>query len=332
MHHFCTYFDQNYLPRGLALYESLRKHCPDFKLWILCMDQTACEILSKLKLPYIQPIPLEEFEKNDEELLRAKKTRSRIEYYFTCTPSLPLYIFKHYDDVNLITYLDADLFFFADPTPLFDELKSNSIAIIGHRFPARIRELEKYGIYNVGWLSFRRDETGMECLSWWRKLCLEWCYDHVEEERFADQKYLNRFPERFGHKIIMQHKGANVAPWNIENYHLHAVGTTVYVDEQPLIFFHFQGFKQITSCVYDWGLWPYDIRMSQTLLDNIYFPYIRTLQHPLLDKLSLKTIRNRKTRQNIFIKFKNTFEWCYMFLLGILKRRFALIFNGKVIW
>lgn len=332
MYYFCTYLDQHYLTRGLALYHSLRNHCTEFRLWILCMDHTAHETLAKLNMPDIYPISLEEFEKNDELLLRTKQTRSRIEYYFTCTPSLPLYILNHFAHVDLITYLDADLFFFADPAPLFDELGCDSIAIVGHRFSARLKNLEKYGLYNVGWLSFRNDKTGLECLNWWRNLCLEWCYDRVEEDRFADQKYLDLFPERYGYNIILQHKGANVAPWNIVNYNLHANGTIVLVHDQPLIFFHFQGFKQVISCVYDWGLWPYDVRMSQKFIDYIYLPYIRALQNPLLGKLCLKTIRNSSTRKNIFTKIKHIIEWWYIFLEGIFKRRFSLILHGKVIW
>lgn len=332
MYNFCTYLDQHYLTRGLALYHSLQNHCPEFRLWILCMDHTAQEILAKLNLPDVHPIPLEEFEKNDEPLLRAKQNRSRIEYYFTCTPSLPLYIINHFNHVDLITYLDADLFFFSDPAPLFDELGCGSIAIVGHRFPARLKNLEKYGLYNVGWLSFRNDKIGLECLNWWRNLCLEWCYDRVEEDRFADQKYLDRFPERYGHDVIIQHKGANVGPWNIENYNLHTNGKTVLVDDQPLIFFHFQGFRQIISWVFDWGLGRYGLKMSQELANHIYITYIRALQNPLLGKLSLKTIRNRTDEKNIFFIIKNIIEWWYMFLQGIWKRKFSLIVNGKVIW
>ena len=137
MFHFCTYFDQHYLARALALHHSLKSTCPSFRLWALCMDRESHEILSQLRLPDIEPIALENFERGDEALEKARQNRTRIEYYFTCTPSLPLFILKHQPQVDLITYLDSDLFFFSNPTRLFDEMGSRSIAIIGHRFPAR---------------------------------------------------------------------------------------------------------------------------------------------------------------------------------------------------
>src|SRR5262249_12108200 len=132
MYYFCTYFDQHYLTRGLALYDSLRRHCPPFRLWVLCMDHMTYEVLQRLQLPGLNPIALQELERDDEALRTAKQNRSKIEYYFTCTPSLPLFVLKNWSDVDVITYLDADLSFFASPKPLFDEMGARSIAIIRH--------------------------------------------------------------------------------------------------------------------------------------------------------------------------------------------------------
>src|SRR5712691_2882118 len=218
MYHFCTYFDHRYLPRGLALYRSLKQHCRSFQLWVLCMDRECYDVLSQLDLPDIQLIALEDFEKDDQELLGAKQNRTLIEYYFTCTPSLPLFILNNCPEVGIITYLDADFFFFADPAPVFDEIADHSIAIIGHRFPAQLRHREQYGIYNVGWLSFRRDEQAFSCLVWWRERCIEWCYDRCEDGRFADQKYLDDWPTRFQGVVVLNHQGVNLAPWNLANY------------------------------------------------------------------------------------------------------------------
>ena len=80
MYYFCTYFDQHYMTRGLALYYSLQKCCPEFRLWVLCMDDVAYESLKKLDLPGIHLISLEMFERDDEPLQGSKLNRSRVEY------------------------------------------------------------------------------------------------------------------------------------------------------------------------------------------------------------------------------------------------------------
>lgn len=329
MYYFCTYFDHHYLSRGLAMYDSLRKYCPEFNLWILCMDQRTYRTMEKLNLPHTHWICLEDFEKDDIPLLNAKQNRSIVEYYFTCTPSLPLFVLKHYPEIDLITYLDADLFFFSNPAPLLAEMNGKSIGIISHRFPAHLQHLEMHGIYNVGWLSFRRDQTGLDCLQFWRRLCLEWCYDRVESDRYADQKYLDHFPERYGREIILQHRGANAAPWNIENYPLSMKNTNVYVGNDLLVFFHFQGFKKIFPWVYDLGLWDYKIKMSKELIHYIYMPYIHALPKQPFGKMRLYSMRESGIPKDFFSKIK--FSWWRMLMKGICRKQFAVIINGKFV-
>jgi hypothetical protein len=277
MYYYCTYFDSGYLARGLALYESLVQHSDSFELWILCMDDTSYEALTKLELPGIRLISLEDLEESDPQLREARKTRSLIEYYFTCTPSLPLYILNSYPEVDAITYLDADLFFFADPSPLYAEIANNSIGIIEHRFPPHLLYKKKYGTYNVGFVFFKRDQQGLDCLRRWREQCLEWCYDRVEEDRFADQKYLDNWPNNWSGVVVLQHKGANLAPWNLSNYEISTRRKKVFVDEQPLIFFHFHGLDKVGNWLYEPNLWKYEISPSRTILKSIYKPYIKTL-------------------------------------------------------
>jgi hypothetical protein len=278
MYYFCTYFDSNYLIKGLALYRSLLRHAMPFRLWVLCFDDLAYETLQKLALPEVDPISLKDFEEGDEELLQTKGNRSRIEYYFTCTPSLPLYILRNHPEVDVITYLDADLFFFSDPSSIYEELGDNSILIVGHRFPPHLRDRERFGIYNVGVLSFRRDNDGLQCLNWWRRRCIEWCYYQAENRRFADQKYLDDWPTRFPGVVVLQHKGAGLAPWNVENYSLRLRNGQVLVDSQPLVFFHFHGLKRIRRWLYDPNLARYGVHADYLLKRRIYGPYIRELQ------------------------------------------------------
>jgi hypothetical protein len=275
--YYCTYFDHRYLDKGKTLYQSMLAHCADFQLFVLCLSMECYEELQKLKLPRINLIYLGELEKWDTELFKIKQTRSPIEYYFTCTPSLPLYILGHFSYVDLITYLDSDLFFFSDPEPLFAEMQENSVAIIGHKFPTNCRHLENMGKYNVGWVSFRRDSSGISCLSWYRERCIEWCYDRIENGKYADQKYLDYFPEKFLNVIELQHKGANLAPWNITNHSLTQTGPCLRVDDQLLIFYHFQGVKHVIGPLYNSGLSMYQVEMDKIMRNMLYNPYIQCL-------------------------------------------------------
>ena len=56
-------------------------------------------------------ISLEEFETGDDRLYEAKQNRSKVEYYWTCTSSLLLYVLRRRPEITLLTYLDSDLFF-----------------------------------------------------------------------------------------------------------------------------------------------------------------------------------------------------------------------------
>ena len=143
---YCTYFDHNYLPRGLALHESMLRYCGEFQLWVLCLSDLAFDVMTRLSLPSVRLIRLADFESGDEPLLKAKQDRSIYEYYFTCTPSLPLYVLRHCPEADLVTYIDCDMFFYSDPQTVFDEIAGHSIVIIEHRFPPALKAWEINGV------------------------------------------------------------------------------------------------------------------------------------------------------------------------------------------
>lgn len=276
---YCTYFDHRYLTRGLAMFTSLQRHDPGATLWVLCMSEECQAILESLSLAGIVIVPLAELERADPELAACREARSPIEYYFTCSPCLPRFVLAADPEAQLVIYLDSDLYFFSSPEPVLRELGDHSVGLTPHGFTARTqRSHGRFGKYNVGWVSFRRSPEGSACLAWWRERCIDWCHDRVDGDRYADQKYLDQFEVRFSGVHALQHPGANLAPWNVAGRRVSLSGGTVMVDDEPLIFFHFQGIKALHDGTYDSNLTGYGARMSAPLRDGVFLPYLRELE------------------------------------------------------
>jgi hypothetical protein len=242
--YFCTLFDSGYLFKGAVMLTSLKKHCPEATVFVLCLDELASDILNSLQIEGCICIPLAQVE--SDALLEAKSDRNIAEYCWTLSSNFTAWLMDNRPEVDLITYLDADLMFFSTPEPLFDELKNASIGIIEHRFIPRLQHLESKGRFCVEWVSFRRDDQGLACLYRWRDQCLEWCYDRLEDGRMGDQKYLDTWPNDYLRTRVLEHLGAGVAPWNYSNYtYGQSSEGQLRVGEVPLIFFHFHQFQLI---------------------------------------------------------------------------------------
>lgn len=312
-YYYCTYFNNKFLNKGLALYNSLLKHSPhSFVLFILCLDDQTYNLLTILNLKYVNLIKQIDFE--DPELLQAKSNRQLFEYYWTISPSLPLYILKNYPEINLITYLDADLYFFSSPKPIFEKFNDNSILLIPHNLPPAKKIKEAIvGKYNVGLMTFRRDENGLACLNWWRNKCNDWCYATPEPDRFGDQKYLDFFPEKFSGVYILHHHGANLAGWNIRNFKNQIVKkeNQVLIAGDPLIFFHFSDYNlyyPFSKFLLAGPLNEYKYILPSPERDLIYFPYQVALQaaHHQLMRVDKAFQAGVIPRPNLIKQFQET--------------------------
>ncbi|HVZ10835.1 MAG TPA: hypothetical protein VG941_00190 [Candidatus Paceibacterota bacterium] len=240
---YCTYFDKGYLTRGLALYESLIRHANISQLYILCLDTETFDILTRLRLDKVTLLRLEEIE--DENLRKAKTNRSIVEYYWTLTPCLPLYILKIYNE-PLVVYVDSDLYFFSSLEPVLKSFNGNSILITPHDLPDEEKHREeKFGKYNVGFIIFRNDKSGRECLEWWRERCIEWCYYREEPGLWGDQKYLDHFEEKFSGVFVYNDPALSLAGWNIKKYRnqLNRRNGVIFLEDTPVICFHFSRFQ-----------------------------------------------------------------------------------------
>lgn len=282
MINFCTLFDSYYLDKGIALYKSLEKVSRDFTLYIFCFDDKAYEVLRDLAFKHAVIIHHKEFE--TPALLEKKAERSKAEYCWTCTSVTIEYVLDYYR-VNSCTYLDSDLYFYADPQILFDEIENSkaNVVIVEHRFKnnAYGRKLEaRNGKYCVEFNYFDQSENGRRVLKWWKDKCYEWCYDRPDPDRMGDQKYLNHWTTEFEGVHVLQHLGGGVAPWNLEQYHLESVENDEIVmatmdgAKFPLVFFHFQNIRYLPGKKVNIKSQTKNKRLKYA----IYIPYLKRIE------------------------------------------------------
>ena len=281
------------MSRGLTMLRSLHEVDPQAHIYVLCFDELTHRALTDLQWRQITLITLKEFE--NPQLLEAKKDRTRGEYCWTCTASLIDYCLDRFQ-LSRCTYLDADLRFFSSPRPIFDENPSASVLITEHRYTPEYDQSTTSGRYCVQFMMFRNTSEGRRVLSWWRDACLAWCYARHEDGKFGDQKYLDKWPELFTGVHEVQHLGAGVAPWNIQQYTISAnaefpVLQTAEGLQAPVIFYHFHAFKRTELGFVDLSHY----RIQKRARRYLYRPFLRevlTWDRLLQNKYSLQPLKD----------------------------------------
>jgi hypothetical protein len=216
--HYVTLFDSLFLPQGLALHASMQRHAGTHTLWVLCMDESAHEVLTRLALPNVRLIALAEAE--TDALRRVKPTRTRGEYCWTITPFTPGFVFEREPDAGRVTYLDADVWFRQDAGPVFDEFERSGKAVLitEHAYPPEFDQSKASGRFCVQFVTFVRGR-GEPVRQWWAERCIEWCYSRTEDGKFGDQMYLDDWPERFGEWVhVLATPQWTQGPWNTTRF------------------------------------------------------------------------------------------------------------------
>ena len=285
MSSYCTLFDKNYLDKGLAMIDSFQRYNHRANMYVLAMDDICYDCFEKMNIKRVVPIRLSDFE--TEELLQAKANRSRGEYCWTCASNLVRYIFETYEE-DCCTYIDADLYFYADPDILVNEMieKGKSVQIIERRdFAGRFQQ-KISGRFCVQFNTFKNDKMGRSILEEWCAQTLEQCVFAYGIEKLGDQMYLDEWPEKYGDFVnILENPGAGVAPWNLNRY--------VYVKEDSegiwirydsvetpiqLVFFHYHGMDYLDRENVDINVHKRFWKVDMTLALKLYEKYVQVVE------------------------------------------------------
>lgn len=279
MLNFITLYDKNYMSRGLALYGSLKKHCPSFEMYALAMDDVAASYLTSLGYGNLKVVTVADIKEMYPVLVRLEKERTRGEFSWTLSSFSIQYALRKFN-LNSCIYVDADTCFYNNPELLLKECGEKSVLITEHNYTPEYDQSATSGKFCVQFMYFKNNSDGNKVLEYWRSKCEEWCYNRMEDGKFGDQKYLDDWESRFeGIVYNCRNIGCGVAPWNIQKYDISVEDGTYFVTERvtkikkPVVFFHYHALLEIAER--KWVLSQY--RLAENDKKVFFEPYIKEL-------------------------------------------------------
>lgn len=242
-----TICSANHLAYAKTMADSLLQVAPEYMVMIGLADR----INNRFSVDEFLPHQLIEVE---QLAIPAFESMSRqytlIELNCAMKPFLAQYILDR-EQPDILLYIDADIFFYQSIAPIEAVLTQNAIAITPHFFTPindgalpMERDVLRSGIYNAGFIAMKNNAITQSFLQWWAERLTNQCYYNFAEGMAVDQNWLNLVPLFFENVAIVQHKGCNVAYWNLHERNLTVRNHAVWVNEtELLIFLHISGYK-----------------------------------------------------------------------------------------
>lgn len=287
-HNYCSIASKYYSYKVLALYLSIQKHDPDFYFFFICLNEEVKELFTAMNLEKASVISIDSIEAGDQELLKVKSGRNEKEYSWTAKPSLMLYLFENYPELDHIVWLDGDTAFLSSPQPIYDEWGDYSIMLTEEKYSGKFDYMSWYfGVYNTGFLGFKRDDNSIKCLNWLRSKVIEWCYDRHEKGLWSDQMHLNNLSGLFSNVGVIKNAGINMTPFilrrllNEEGYEIEESSENIFVNTTKVVFFHYYGFKFYNESEFDLCFYK-DWRFPDKAIKAIYMPYIELCREAIV--------------------------------------------------
>lgn len=241
---YCTILATNYLPKALALSESLREH-ENAELHILLIDaETPADLPD---VPGVRLLSTDFLGLGLEEIHRLAMSYDLVEY---ATSVKPVFLARLLETHLRAAYIDPDMYLVSRIPELVEDLDTSDGGLLltphflrppgadaftseGHMLYA--------GVFNLGFVAV--DRRAAVFLDWWWARLREECLFDVLGGLFVDQKWVDLGAVYFAGRA-WQHPGYNVSVVNLTE---RPVGEreglmTVGHEGMPLRIFHFHGF------------------------------------------------------------------------------------------
>lgn len=242
----CTIIASNYLAFARTLAESFLALHPDYKCYVLIVDEFRDSIdpaAEQFEIVTMQELDVPDlpgfcFKYNVTELSTASKP----------------YLLEHLlseRGVDQLLYIDPDILILNPLERLFARLESFDILLTPHLdkdYPddglmPNDAFILKSGSFNLGFIGVRASDRVREFLRWWQGKLYNKCVIDHRNGYFVDQRFIDLLPGLFDNYFVEKDTGYNVAYWNLHSRLLANEKGAWTCNGSPLYFYHFSGYR-----------------------------------------------------------------------------------------
>ena len=231
----------NYLPKAMALAESVKRHNPG-AVFVLCLVEREVPEIARAFAHFDDVVLAKDagWDNFDAFMFR----HSIVEASTAVKPRFLQYLIERFADADKFVYLDPDVLAYGEFVELRQLLDDNSIVLAPHLLRPGNVDMEisslAHGSYNLGFLAVRRSENAERFVAWWASRLFLFCYDDKARGIFTDQKWIDLAPCFFD-VYVLKHHGYDFATWSLLGSDLREQGGGYVVNGDPLRFIHFSG-------------------------------------------------------------------------------------------
>ena len=244
-----TVVTRNYLVYADTLYESLIQVSPVSKFCCLVVDAIRAEdegVLAGARFEILYPLELG---------IRNFSEMTVFYNAFELSNALKAVVMRHviFDlGFNSGVYLDSDILVFGSFDPILAAMKTASFGFTPHfTTPLPSDGLEpndltflQSGIFNGGVWIFNKTDCSKRVLDWLVDASEVYGFNDQAHGMFVDQKLVCQAAGIFNNCFsAINNIGCNVAYWNLHERLIERIGDNYYVNSQPLVCFHYSGYK-----------------------------------------------------------------------------------------
>jgi hypothetical protein len=238
---FFTSICANYLPKAMALAESVKQHCKG-AYFVLCLVEREVPQVAA-EYPHFDEIVLAK-DAGWDHFDRFMFRHAIVEASTAVKAQFMLNLVTRHPEQEKFVYLDPDVLVYGEFVELDHALDTDTIVLCPHLLRPGNIDMEisslAHGCYNLGFLAVRRSQNALDFLRWWAERLFQFCYDDIPRGIFTDQRWIDLAPCFFDVRVL-KHHGYDFATWSLLNSDLREVDGHYVINGDPLRFIHFSG-------------------------------------------------------------------------------------------